>query len=100
MRKLLSEMILDLGKCTNHIMHESESAGELLKVRNHFLKQFSHKVLYNYTLKFIFESVSVRIERKKKDFQNFQTRRLCYPVRKVADLDISLFCSQTRQGGP
>ena len=70
MRKLLSKMILDLGKCTNHIMHESESAGELLKVRNHFQMQFSHKVLYNYTLKFIFESVSVRIE-KKKGFPEF-----------------------------
>ena len=51
-------MILDLGKCPNHIMHESESAGE-----------FSHKVLYNYTFKFIFESVSVRI--KKKGFTEF-----------------------------
>ena len=38
-------MILDLGKCPNHKMHESESAGALLEVSNNFQK---HKVQYNY----------------------------------------------------
>ena len=47
MKKLRLEMILDLGKCPNHKIHESGSAGALLMVRNHFRKQFSHKVLYN-----------------------------------------------------
>ena len=48
MKKLLSEMILGLRKCPNHKMHESESAGALLEVINHFRKQFPHKVLYIY----------------------------------------------------
>ena len=52
MGKLLSEMVSDLGKCTNQKTHESESAGALFKVQNHFQKQFSHKVLYNYCSKF------------------------------------------------
>ena len=46
MRKLLWEMILDLGKGPNNKMHESESAGALFKVRNHFLNQFSLKDCY------------------------------------------------------
>ena len=50
MRKMLSETILDLGKCPNRKTHESESAcflvGALCKVQN--LKAVSHKVLYNY----------------------------------------------------
>ena len=45
MGKLLSEMILDIGKCPNQTMHESESAGALPQVQIHFKKQFSHKEL-------------------------------------------------------
>ena len=36
-------------------MHERESARALLKVKNHFWKQFSHKMLYNYYSKFFWE---------------------------------------------
>ena len=50
MRKMLSESILDLGKCPNQKTHESESAcflvGALGNVQNRILKQFSHKVLF------------------------------------------------------
>ena len=51
MRKLLLEMISDLGKCPNQKAHESESAGALPEVQNHFRMQFSYKVLYNHCLK-------------------------------------------------
>ena len=68
MRKLLWEMILDLGKGPNNKMHESESAGALLKVRNPFQKQFLLKCyLYNCYSKFCFPSVSVRIEKSKRN---------------------------------
>ena len=36
MQKVLSEIIWDLGKCPKQKTHESESAGALPKVRNHF----------------------------------------------------------------
>ena len=49
---MLLEMILDIRKCPNQKMHESESAGfpvwELSKVRDQFQNHFSHKVVYNY----------------------------------------------------
>ena len=49
---MLSDSILDLGKCPNRKTHESESAcfpvGALPKVQNWIWKHFSHKVLYNY----------------------------------------------------
>ena len=52
MRKLLSKLILDFGKCPNQKTHESESAGFLVwalpEVQNCFRKQFLHKVIYNY----------------------------------------------------
>ena len=55
-RKLLSKLMLDLKKCPNQKMHESESAcflvWELPAVQNYFLKQFSYKVLINYCSKF------------------------------------------------
>ena len=54
-RKLLSKLILDFGKCPNQKMHESESAGFLVwalpMVQNHFSKQFYQKVLYSYCSK-------------------------------------------------
>ena len=52
MRKLVLEMISDLGNCPNQTAHESEGAGALPKVQNHSQKQFSHKVLYNYCFKY------------------------------------------------
>ena len=48
MRKLLLKIILDLRKCPNMKIHESESAGALLEVQNPFQKQFYHKVMYIY----------------------------------------------------
>ena len=58
MRKLLSKLILDFGKCPNQKTHESESAGFLVRalpvVGNHFWKQISNKVLYNYYSNFFF----------------------------------------------
>ena len=70
MRKMFSESILDLGKCPNRKMHESESAGfldrALPEVQNRFRKHFSHKVLYNSCSKFIFWSVLVNIYKSKK----------------------------------
>ena len=52
MRKMLSDSILDLGKCPNQKTHESENAcflvGALCEVKNRIWKHFSHKVLYNY----------------------------------------------------
>ena len=61
-------MNLDLRKCPNHKMHESESAEALLEVRNHFRKQFSHKGL-SITIPIFFwgGSVLVRIEKVKKN---------------------------------
>ena len=52
--QMLQKLILDLGKCPNQKMHESESACFLVwalpAVQNQFSKQFSKKVLYNYCL--------------------------------------------------
>ena len=59
MRKLLLKSILDFRKCPNPKTHECESAGFLVRalpeVQNRFFKQFPHKVLYNYSLKFFLE---------------------------------------------
>ena len=67
---LLSESILDLGKCPNRKMHESESAGfldwALSKVQNRFQKHFSHKVLYTYCSNFFLWRVSVNIYKSKE----------------------------------
>ena len=64
MRKLLSKLILNFGKCPSQKTHESESAGFLVRtlpvVRNQFWKQFSNKVLYNYKSKFYFRKVSAK----------------------------------------
>ena len=65
MRKLLSKMFLELGKCPNQEMHEMESAGFLPEVQYNFRKQFSQKVLYTYCFKFLW-SVSVSILKSKK----------------------------------
>ena len=52
MRKMLSDSILDLGKCPNRKTHEGESAcfpvGALPDVQKRIWKHFSHKVLYIY----------------------------------------------------
>ena len=51
-RKLLSKLILGLGKGTKQKTHESESVGFLVEalpvVQNQFIEQISNKVLYNY----------------------------------------------------
>ena len=55
---LLSELILDLGKCPNQKTHESESAGFLLRalpeVQNQFRKQIWLKSIPNYITKLFF----------------------------------------------
>ena len=70
MRKLLSKLILDFGKCPNQKTHESESAGFLVRtlpvVRNQFWKQFSNKVLYNYCSKFFFGAFRSVFKKVKK----------------------------------
>ena len=68
---MLAERIMDLGKCSNQKMHESESAGfpvlALPEVQNQFRKRFSHKVLCNYGwIKFSL-SGSVSIQKSKKN---------------------------------
>ena len=72
MRKMISERIVDLGKCSNQKMHESESASfpvwPLPKVQNQFRKHFSHKVLYNYCSKKNSLSVLVSICGNAKSF--------------------------------
>ena len=79
-RKMLSESILDLGKCPNQKMHESESAcfpvEALCKAQNCIWKQFSHKVLFNYYSKFYLERFSLYLTKSKNGFpivfSNFQ----------------------------
>ena len=84
MRKLLSKMILDLGKCpkqkTCTFTFMRFLVGALPEVQNHFRKQFSHKVLYNYSSKFFLWSVSVSILKSQKNgfpivFSNLQLTR-------------------------
>ena len=58
MRKLLLELISDLGKCPNKKTHESDSTCFLVlalpKVQIYCRKKFSHKVLYSYCYNFSF----------------------------------------------
>ena len=67
MGKLLSEMILDLGKYPNPTVHESESAGALPEVKNHFRKQFSINS-YIITVLIFFEAFCLYLKRKKLIF--------------------------------
>ena len=57
MGKLLSEMILDLGKCTCSFTFMRFLVGALPEIRNHFQKQFSQKVIYNYCSNFFLERI-------------------------------------------
>ena len=73
MGKMLSDSILDLGKCPYRKRHESESAcfpvGTLPKVQNRIWKHFSHKVLYNYNSKFFFvERFGLYLTKSKNGF--------------------------------
>ena len=72
MRKMLSDSILDLGKCPNRQMHESESAffpvGALCEAQNWIRKHFSRKVLYNYYLKKKLEPFSLYLTTSKNWF--------------------------------
>ena len=69
MGKLVSEMILDLGKCTCTFTFMRFLVGALAEVQNNFRKQFSNKVLYNYRSIF-FWSVLVSIKKVKKWVSN------------------------------
>ena len=74
MRKLLSEMVLYLGKRPNQTTHESEIAGALPGVWNLFWLQFSHEVLYDYCSKKI-DSFGQYL--KKMDFPLCFQKRIC-----------------------
>ena len=56
MGKLLSEKILDLGKCTSTFTFMRFLVGALPDVQNQFRKQFFHKVLYNFCSKIFLRS--------------------------------------------
>ena len=72
MRKMLSDSILDLGKCPNRKMHESESAcfpvGALSEVQNRISKHFSHEVLYNLYSYFFLERVGLYLTKSRNIF--------------------------------
>ena len=59
MRKMLSNSILDLGKCPNRktctFTFMRFPVGAIPEVQNSIWKYFSHKVLYNYYSKFFLE---------------------------------------------
>ena len=77
MGKLLSEIMLDLKKCPNHKMHESESAWAVRKVQHHFQNQFSHKVIYKYCLIFFLKHFGQYLTKKKMDFLLYFQKRIC-----------------------
>ena len=69
-RKLLSKLILDHGKCPNQkactFTFMRFLVGALPEVQNQFWKQFSNKVLYNYCLNFFcgaFRSVFEEVQK-------------------------------------
>ena len=70
--KLLLKLILDLGKCPNRKMLESESACLLVRalpaVQYQFLKLFSNKVPYNYCTKKIIGAFQSVFEKTKNLF--------------------------------
>ena len=47
MRKLLSELISDIGKKNDTFTFMRFVVGALAQVQTRFLKKYSHKVLYN-----------------------------------------------------
>ena len=69
---MLSETILDLGKCPNQKTHESESAGFLIwalpEVKNCFRKQFDTKSYIITILKKIVERFVSKNDAKQKGF--------------------------------
>ena len=67
MRKLLLQMILNLGK--KHALSLScVLVGALPEEKNHFRKQFSHKVLYNYHSQFFRGPFSQYFKKVKKKY--------------------------------
>ena len=68
MGKLFSEMILDHGRSTCTYTFMCFLVGALSEVWNHFQKQFSHKVLYNYCSIFYWRYLVSNLKSKKNGF--------------------------------
>ena len=84
MGEILLAMILYLWKCPNQKMHESESAGFLVralpKIWNHFRKQFSYKVFFK--VFFLILLIFLLLQYLQKKFN-----KLCPIVFSQSDLD-------------
>ena len=71
MGKLLSEMILDMGKCTCTFTFM-----RIPEVQNRFRMQFSHKVIYNYYSKKNWGCFGQYLKSKKVDFPLYFLKRI------------------------
>ena len=84
MGKLLSEIILGLGKCTYTFTFMHFLVGAIPEVRNNLQKQFSHKVLYNLCSKNFFGAFwSVFKKVKKMDFLSYFQNMICQGGRGI-----------------
>ena len=72
MRKMLSNSILDLGKCPNRKLCTFTFmrflVGAFPKVQNRIWKHFPHKVLYNYNSKLFLERFCLYLTKSKNGF--------------------------------